>query len=115
MLGLSPPVIERLAPPESCGGGGCAWRSGARPFAFVSDETGFARACARGAIVISRASAPEDFAQRCGAAAVIDAGDLARSGGAIVYTTADGVRIERAHTLAIHRPWTPQGGADDQE
>jgi hypothetical protein len=115
MLGLSPPTLERLAPPETCGTGGCAWRTADRPVVFVSEESGLPRACERGAIVISRAPAPADFAQRCQPAALIDANDLAQRGGALIYATEDGVRIERALSPAISRPWTPRGGASDQE
>ncbi|WP_158766078.1 ComEC/Rec2 family competence protein [Terricaulis silvestris] len=115
MLGLSPPTLERLAPPENCGEGGCTWLAADRTFAFVTDETGFARACQRDAIVMSRATAPADFTQRCGTAAILDAPDLALRGGALIYATEHGVRIERALSPAISRPWTPRGGASDQE
>lgn len=115
MLGLSPPVLERLAPPETCGEGSCAWQTADSPFAFVADETGFTSACRDGAIVISRAPAPADFIQRCQPAALLDARDLAERGGALIYATDEGVRIERAHSPAVSRPWTPRGAASNQE
>lgn len=107
MLGISPPAIERLAPPEGCGEGGCVWRRGERTFAFVSDESGLARACERGAVAITRAPAPEDFARRCEIAALID--DLDARGGGFIYETEAGLQITRALHPDVQRPWTPRG------
>lgn len=107
MLGISPPAIERLAPPEACGEGGCLWRRGEQAYAFVADESGFARACAHGAVVIARVPAPEDLKQRCGLAALID--DLGAQGGGLIYERAGALRIIRALTPGVQRPWTPRG------
>lgn len=115
MLGLSPPVIERLAPPEGCGEGGCAWRSADRPFALITDEVAVARGCELQAIIISRVPTPPDFVQRCGATTLIDPTDLAQRGGALIYATEEGIRIERALSAMVSRPWTPRGAASDQE
>jgi len=111
MLGISPPEIERLAPPEACGEGGCVWRHGTRAFAFVTGETGFAPACVSGAVVIARITAPDDFLRRCGPAALID--DLPAKGGGLIYGNDGALRITRALTPGVERPWTPRGVAQE--
>jgi competence protein ComEC len=113
MLGLSPPTIERLAPAESCSVSLCTWRRGALEIALVREAAGFDAACRAGLVVVARAEAPADFAARCRPAALMDGADLARSGGALVYADASGVRIERAWPAEVSRPWTRRGG--DQE
>jgi hypothetical protein len=113
MLGIAPPQIERLAPPDACGDALCTWRSGERRFAYVRREEGFSEACALGAIVIARTAAPAEYAERCGLAALLDATDLAQLGGAMIYETEEGLRIERAWPAHIRRTWTVR--AADQE
>lgn len=112
MLGLSPPVIERVAPPESCGAGGCTWTSGGHRFAFARDEATLASACQEQWLVITTVTAPS--AAAC-AATLIDTANLAQQGGALIYAAPNGVRIERAFSPTIRRPWTPQGVQTDQE
>jgi competence protein ComEC len=109
MLGLSPPVIERLAPPEACGEGGCSWSYDGRSFVFAEDDTALHNACQRGAFVVTRADASDDYAERCGTVVVIDANDLATHGGALIYATSTGLRVERAFSPNTRRPWTPTG------
>jgi competence protein ComEC len=112
MLGLSPPVIERLAPPETCGDRGCLWRARAAVVLARSPE-GFA--CERGAVIISSLPAPADHAQRCAPAATIDASDLARRSGGMIYAEHGGVRIVRAQPDNVRRAWTPAAPSLDQE
>jgi competence protein ComEC len=113
MLGLSPPAIEALAPPETCSAELCQWRSGSVGVALVREPAAFASACARGVIVVSPHPAPAEFGPRCSSAAVLDGADIARFGGAAIYNQQNGVRIERAWPEGVRRPWTRRGG--DQE
>ncbi len=115
MLGVSPPLIERLAPPEGCGDALCIWRSDGLDYAFVRDASGFERACMQGSIVIARVTAPERFAESCTLSVLIDAPNIARLGGALIYETPDGPRIERAWPEHVQRPWTPRTASLDQE
>ena len=112
-LGLSPPLIERLAAPETCGDVNCVWTWQERTFAFVRDEEGFAAACVRGAIVLARVAAPAEFAGECRLAALLDTHDLATRGGGFIYADGDTLRIERARTQSVERPWTPRGLAQE--
>jgi len=114
MLGIAPPQIERLAPPDACGDALCTWRSGERRFAYVRREEGFSEACALGAIVIARTAAPAEYAERCGLAALLDATDLAQLGGAMIFETKEGLRIERAWPAHIRRAWTVRAAADQE-
>lgn len=114
MLGIAPPEIERLAPPDACGESICTWRQGEQEFAFVRAEEGLADACIQGAVVIARVAAPGDFSDRCALAALMHAPDIAQLGGAAIYADAELLRIERAWPLRIQRAWTVRG-ADDQE
>ncbi len=114
MLGIAPPRIGRLAPPEGCSEALCAWRSAAREFRFVRTEQGLARACVAGAVVITRLNAPPDYAQRCALEALIDAKDLAAFGGAALFAEGDALRIERAMPAHVERPWTVRGAADHE-
>ena len=112
-LGLSPPVIERLAPPESCGEANCVWTWQGRTFALVRGELGFADACVNGAIVLARVAAPAEFARQCNLAALLDTRDLAVRGGGFIYSDGDALRIERARSANVVRPWTPRGVAQE--
>jgi competence protein ComEC len=114
MLGIAPPRIERLAPPDGCGEALCTWRSSGHPFVLVRSAAGFTEACAPGAVIISRHAAPADFAARCAPHALFDAGDLVRLGGALIYSAEQGLRIERAWPAHTRRPWTVRA-APDQE
>jgi hypothetical protein len=79
----------------------------------VRDEQGFANACVSGAIVLARIAAPAEFARECHTAALLDAHDLAAQGGGFIYADADALRIERARTSGVNRPWTPRGLAQE--
>lgn len=115
MLGISPGEVERLAPPESCGGALCTWSVRSRSFALVLAEEGLAGACAEGAIVLARIVTSDDYAQSCALATLIDARGLSQLGGALVYLDEDGVRIERAWPEDVRRTWTPRTPSLDQE
>lgn len=113
-LGIAPPRIERLTPPEQCAAAWCAWTTPRGRAAFlVSGEAGFEAACVAGAIVIAAPAAPEGYAERCGLAALSDASDRARGGGAFLYETADGVRDAYARPEHIARPWTRRSAPDE--
>jgi competence protein ComEC len=114
MLGLAPPHLERLAPPDACGETICTWRQGERTFAYVRTEEGFTEACAQGSVVIARGSAPEGYADRCVLAALLHAPDVADLGGAMIYENDQGVRIERAWPASFNRPWTVRGAVDQE-
>jgi competence protein ComEC len=111
MLGLSPPAIERLAPPENCGESSCTWSFATRAFGFAREPAGLEQICVSGAVVLSRETVAPEFTRRCSPAATID--DLAVRGGGLVYETEDGLRIERALSPAMQRPWTQRGGAQE--
>jgi hypothetical protein len=106
--------VDRLAPPEACGEALCVWRAGELRFAFVRAEEGFADACVAGAVVIARSAAPEGFTDRCRLTALMDAPDITHLGGAAIYATADGVRIDRAWPTHLRRPWTVRAAADQE-
>jgi competence protein ComEC len=114
MVGVAPAAIEHLAPPETCGQALCVWRSGEREFVLVGTDEGFAQACHGGAIVITRRQAPARFAEQCQVLALVDGADLARMGGALIYETDDGLRIDRAWPQDVHRPWTVRGDEDQE-
>jgi competence protein ComEC len=106
MLGLAPAESARLAPPDACDDARCAWASPAgRRFVFVREAE--SAPCMPGAIVLSGAAAMDDYARRCAPAALIDAPDLAAQGGGLIYEDRAGLRIERAYSRRVRRPWTP--------
>jgi competence protein ComEC len=113
MLGLSPPVIERMTPPEACAESHCRWRAEGVTIVLARTEQGLV--CERGAIVIASAAAPAGFTQRCAPAALIDAADLGRRGGGLIYAEEGVLRIERAQPDAVRRAWTPRALSQDQE
>ena len=116
MLGLSPPVIERLAPPEACGESACAQRTPAgREIHLFSRAEAFDAACVPAALVIAATPAPPAYAARCPRALVLDANNIALLGGALIYETPAGLSFTRARPPHIARPWTPRGNASDQE
>jgi competence protein ComEC len=114
MLGLAPPQVERLAPPETCGEAICTWQRGERDFAFVGAEEGLNEGCLRGATIIARVTAPEDYVERCALTALMHAPDVAELGGAMIYEDEVGLRIERAWPPHIRRAWTVRGVADQE-
>jgi competence protein ComEC len=116
MLGIAPPAIERLAPPQTCREALCTWTAGRGAIALIRNPRGFAAACHRAAIVIGNGESAPSYAQTCGAGLVIDASDLAREGGGLIYETPHGLRIVRASPTNVRRPWTPNAANnDDQE
>ncbi|MGH6951770.1 MAG: hypothetical protein ACREH4_12920, partial [Vitreimonas sp.] len=113
MLGMSPPAIERLAPPETCGEAGCIWS--ANSVTIVLARAPPALTCRQGAIVITSLTPPADYAARCVPLALIDAQSVAAHGGGLIYREVDGVRIERAQLAGVRRAWTPRVESLDQE
>jgi hypothetical protein len=114
-LGLSPPQIERLASPEACGESLCMWRHNGRRFALVRGAEGFDAACVTGAVVIARPPSPQAYAEQCAPAGLMDAPDIARLGGALIYADGAVLRIERAWPSEVRRPWTQRGATPAQE
>jgi competence protein ComEC len=115
MLGLSPAEIERLAPPETCGESICRWRTGQRELILVRAAAAFESACVQRAVVIANSAVPDGYAARCQLAALIDAGSIARLGGATVTETPLGPSVARAWPPQVRRPWTPRTRNVDQE
>lgn len=118
MLGVSPPEIERLTAPETCGDSVCAWRGETgRTFAVVRTAEALQAACAPGAAIIAAVEAPPGYVQRCRPVLLITASDIAKQGGAFVYETPAGLRVTRAWPANVRRGWTPAHGgeATDQE
>lgn len=109
MLGLSPPELARVAPPENCTEKLCTWRAphGLR-FALALDRTSAEGACGQGQIqgqiVFARAPVAADFQRRCGALSVIDAASVARAGGGFIYETPRGFSVVR--NTAQRRAWS---------
>ncbi len=113
MLGLSPANLERLAAPETCGEAMCALHTeNGAALLLVRGGAGFDQACREGVMVIAMSEAPAGYAERCGLAALIDAPDRARLGGALIYEAERGLRIARAWPPHIRRDWTPALGGD---
>jgi hypothetical protein len=103
MAGLDPMRMEKLPPPD-CDETVCFMRlpRGTRVAVVLSAE-GFADPRLEGAVVLSRLSAPQEFARRAGY--LFDASDLARRGGGTITETKAGLRFERARG-AERRPWS---------
>lgn len=108
MLGLSPPVLERIAPPETCNETRCTWPA---PSLAVIRGEGAERACAESAIVLSTSPAAPVQAH----CTLIDANSLARNGGGLIYREGESFRIERAQPDGIRRAWTPQATVHDSQ
>lgn len=114
MLGLAIPRIERLSAPEACTEAACALTTpSGHALIVVRSIEGFAQACTPGAVVIARYAAPDDFALRCAPSHLIDAPNLARTGGAAIYESEEGLRIERAYPPNVSRAWTQRGAASE--
>jgi hypothetical protein len=108
MIGIAPPALARLAPPQSCGANACTWATPAhRQIVLVQTTDGFATACTHNTLVIARVAAAPDFAARCRPLALMDMSDIARHGGALVTETPRGFAIARASPDGVHRAWTP--------
>lgn len=101
MVGVSPALSRRLAPPQECGAEVCVWRLREGAIAvFAGPPTcGYE-------VVISA----ETFAGgACPGAVVIDAPRLARLGGGLIYQDGSGAfRVIHARTEGVRRAWTPQ-------
>jgi competence protein ComEC len=115
MLGIAPPRIARLAPPEACGESYCIWNGPQRPLILARDAAALERACVRFAIVIAETSASAGYATRCQLAALIDAHSIAERGGAMITETPLGPNIARAWPREVQRPWTPRVRAAEDE
>jgi len=116
MLGISPPLIERLAPPQACSDAQCSLPLPHAALVLVRQQTAYAAPCTPGAIVISKLAAPADYAARCHPLVLIAGNDLTRQGGAFIYDGAGRLRIVRAQPLTTRRAWTPRAPPDsDQE
>ncbi|MFT3726721.1 MAG: ComEC/Rec2 family competence protein [Terricaulis sp.] len=116
MIGIAPPALERLAPPQTCSANACVWTTpGRRRLVLVQTVDGFTQACARNAVIIARIAAPADFAARCHPLALIDQNDIARHGGGIVTETPRGLTIARATPEAVRRAWTPTVADEDAQ
>jgi hypothetical protein len=107
LAGLSATEVERLATPDGCGGEACSWSTpGGRTIIFVADARGLPRACAAGAIVLSRIPAPPDFRSRCRPALLVDPADLAARGGLAITEHRGRLMVARAVDTAGGRPWS---------
>jgi|CXWL01.1.fsa_nt_gi competence protein ComEC len=116
MLGIAPPAIERLAPPESCGEDVCQWRTpGGIDVALVRNDAGFRSTCITGAVVITAVRVPTEYLHRCKPRRVLDGPDISHLGGGLVYESASALQITRAWPDLVRRPWTPSTPAADQE
>lgn len=114
MIGIAPPALARLAPPQSCGANACTWATPAhRQIVLVQTAHGFATACAHNTLVIARVAAPADFKTRCRPMALLDQVDLERRGGAMITESARGFVIARASPDGVHRAWTPVVADED--
>src|SRR3954451_14874058 len=80
---------------------------GGRLVALVEDRRAFAEDCGRGAIVVSRLTAPPS----CAAATVIDGAFLKTHGATAIRFTAAGETIATARTPGETRPWLPAAAA----
>ncbi|MBX3428996.1 MAG: ComEC/Rec2 family competence protein [Hyphomonadaceae bacterium] len=115
MLGLSPFEIERLAPAESCTETFCRWQTPYRAIFLVRDSAALERSCVARAIVVAQTEAPSDFSSRCRLAGFISAASIAHLGGATISEGPLGPRIVRARSTEIHRPWTLQTTAAEED
>jgi len=116
MLGLALPRVARLSAPETCTDTICVIETPAgRMLILVRTQEGFAHACAQGAVVVSRFAAPEDFAQRCDVAHMLDAANLERAGGGFVYEAHGHLTIARAHPSGLRRAWTQRVGLEETD
>lgn len=107
LAGVSALQSERLPSPDACDPDICSWTTPHdRAVYRVRNERGVEKACAPGAIVLSDAPLPRDFARRCGAAFAIDPANLAENGGLSVAESRDGISIRRARDHAGYRPWS---------
>lgn len=115
MLGIAPPAIERLAPPQTCSDAQCSWVLPSTTLLLVRSDAGFG-ACAPHAIVVSKRTPPADYVSRCRPSALIASYDLTQQGGAFIYANAANARLVRAQPSGIQRAWTPAAPPDaDQE
>jgi competence protein ComEC len=101
MLGLAPAQLERIAAPENCGVGGCDLRE-TMLLARTDERT--TASCGSAAIIIAAANVN---LSTCAGSTYIDAANRAERGGALIYVTPAGYRIERAWPAHVRRAWTP--------
>lgn len=115
MLGMAPKHAARLAEPDRCGPTLCVIDApGAARVFLVRAAEGFAWACVEGGLVVSALPAPEQFESQCAPARIIEAASLALEGGAFVYVDPVlGLRITRARSPDVVRPWTQRAALDE--
>jgi competence protein ComEC len=101
MLGLAPAQLERIAAPESCGEGGCDLRE---RLVLARTIERVAIACSSADVIIVASSVDS---QTCVGSGYIDTANRTELGGALVYETPNGYRVERAWPSHTQRPWTP--------
>ena len=105
MLGLSPPAIERLAPPENCNTGVCTWRTPAGHTLSLWYGEG-AAACTQ--LVLAPRTAEAIIKTACPNTHIIDSANIAAHGGGLIYEDATSLSLTRAWTTNVRRPWTPR-------
>ncbi|MBI3438033.1 MAG: hypothetical protein HY054_05175, partial [Proteobacteria bacterium] len=114
MLGIAPPAIERLAPPQTCSEAQCSWALGRSALLLVRSGVGFA-VCVPSAVVVSGLASPPDYASHCRPSALISSNDLTRQGGAFIYPNGPQLRLVRAQPHGIRRAWTPAASPDESQ
>lgn len=107
MLGLAPAQLERIAAPESCGEGGCKLSDA---MTFARTDEAVAASCAQVSVIIATSNVS---ANACSGSGYLDAANRAALGGALIYETPSGHRIERARPAQVQRPWTPARRASE--
>ncbi len=113
MLGFAPSELERLAPPQ-CTDSYCVLEENTS-IAMITHAEGFKSTCRRFRVIITRETAPADHSRRCEVRMLIDAVDLARLGGGLVFDGGETLRVQRATPSTTRRPWSPEAVAFDQE
>jgi competence protein ComEC len=105
LAGLGPQQVARTPPPPGCPPEACRLgKLGGRPVLFVSRPEGWEHACAPGAIVLAKPSAPADFRARCKPFLLADPAERARRGGLSVTLVDGRTSIRRAG--AVKRAWS---------
>ena len=114
MLGIAPPAIERLAPPQTCSDAQCLWALPRGALVLVRAPSGF-DACHERAIVLSKLEPPNDYNARCRPLALVAGRDLAEQGGAFIYADGAELRIVRAQPSGVRRAWTLALASDENQ
>lgn len=107
LAGLGAAQVAKLSAPDGCDGDACVWRSPrGRAVIRVHTSAGLARACVRGAILLTDMAISRDFIVRCHPAMYVDPANLTTNGGLSVAETAEGLIVRRATEDAGRRPWS---------